>query len=133
MQFEHYMAFIRAQKRKTKKGVRTYYYLVENKRENGKVKQKVLKYLGTKPGRISVDLTVEQCRAILGNSILSTATSEELKRKLQETGICVPEGAIEKIIFSFDVPPKTCSLILIHHHLKNTNPKRKNVPNVVEF
>jgi len=100
------MAFIRAQKRKTKKGVRTYYYLVENKRENGKVKQKVLKYLGTKPGRISVDLTVEQCRAILGNSILSTATSEELKRKLQEMGICVPEGAIEKIIFSFDVPQK---------------------------
>jgi mannitol-specific phosphotransferase system IIBC component len=127
------MAFIRAQKRKTKKGVRTYYYLVENKRENGKVKQKVLKYLGTNPNKISVDLTVEQCTAILGSSILSTATAEELKRKLHEIGICVLDGAIEKIFFGLDVPQKTCSLVLIHHQLKNTNPKRKNVPNVVEF
>ena len=107
------MAFIRAQKRKTKKGVRTYYYLVENKRENGKVKQKVLKYIGTDPNKISVDLTVEQCTAILGSSILSTATAAELKRKLQEIGICVPEGSIEKIILSFDVQKKKCSLVLI--------------------
>lgn len=78
------MAFIRAQKRKTKSGIRTYYYLVENKWENGKVKQKVLKYIGTNPNKISVDLTVEQCTAILGSSILSTATAAELKRKFQE-------------------------------------------------
>jgi hypothetical protein len=113
VQFEHYMAFIRAQKRKTKDGIRTYYYLVENKRENGKVKQKVLKYLGTNPNKISVDLTVEQCTAILGSSILSTATAEERKRKLHEIGICVPEGSIEKLILSFDIQKKTCSLVLM--------------------
>jgi len=39
------MAFIRAKKR----GDKTYYYLVENKREGKKVRQKVLKYLGTSP------------------------------------------------------------------------------------
>ena len=39
------MAFIRAKKR----GDKTYYYLVENKREGKKVNQKVLKYLGTSP------------------------------------------------------------------------------------
>lgn len=37
------MAFIRAKK----KGKKVYYYLVENYREGNKVKQKVLKYLGT--------------------------------------------------------------------------------------
>jgi hypothetical protein len=98
------MAFIRAQKRKTKSGIRTYYYLVENKWENGKVKQKVLKYIGT---------NVEQCTAILGSSILSTATAAELKRKFQEIGICVPKGEIEKLILSFDVQKKTCSLVLM--------------------
>ena len=44
---DHYrrqMAFIRERRR----GNRTYYYLVENRREGKKVRQKVLKYLGTK-------------------------------------------------------------------------------------
>jgi len=36
------MAFIRARKR----GEKIYYYLVENRREGKKVKQRVLKYLG---------------------------------------------------------------------------------------
>ncbi len=107
------MPFIRAQKRKTKSGIRTYYYLVENKRENGKVKQKVLKYIGTNPNKITIDLTIEQCTAILGGSILSAATAEELKRKLQEIDICVLEGLIEKLILSFDVQKKTCSLVLM--------------------
>lgn len=39
------VAFIRAKRR----GDKTYYYLVETKREGNKVKQKVLKYLGTSP------------------------------------------------------------------------------------
>lgn len=38
------LAYVRAQKR----GNRTYYYLVEGKREGKKVKQTVLRYLGTK-------------------------------------------------------------------------------------
>lgn len=125
------MAFIRAQKRKTKSGIRTYYYLVENKREDGKVKQKVLKYLGTSPQKISVDLTMEQSKAILGSSILSVATSEELKGKLQEIGIHVPEGTIEKLTLSFDVQKKSLSRTRAILHLKDTTPKRKNVPTVV--
>jgi hypothetical protein len=36
------MAFVRTKR----KGNRTYYYLVESKREGNKVKQKVIKYLG---------------------------------------------------------------------------------------
>ncbi len=39
------MAFIRERRR----GNRTYYYLVENRREGKKVRQKVLQYVGTQP------------------------------------------------------------------------------------
>jgi len=39
------MAFVRTKR----KGNRTYYYLVESKREGTKVRQKVIKYLGTEP------------------------------------------------------------------------------------
>ena len=111
--FEHYMAFIRGQKRKTKSGIRIYYYLVENRRVDGKVKQKVLKYLGTNPNKITVDLTSEQARAILGDPILSETTSEELKENLQEMGIRVPEGPIEKVVLSIDVQKKLYSLLLM--------------------
>lgn len=37
------MAFVRAKR----KGSRVYYYLVESRREGKKVRQKVIKYLGT--------------------------------------------------------------------------------------
>ncbi len=39
------MAFVRAKRQ----GNRIYYYLVESKREGKKVRQKVIKYLGTEP------------------------------------------------------------------------------------
>jgi len=39
------VAFVRTKRQ----GNRIYYYLVENKREGKKVRQKVIKYLGTEP------------------------------------------------------------------------------------
>ena len=39
------MAFIRTKRQ----GSRVYYYLVESKRDGNKVRQKVIKYLGTEP------------------------------------------------------------------------------------
>ena len=39
------MAFVRVKRQ----GNRSYYYLVESKREGKKVRQKVIKYLGTEP------------------------------------------------------------------------------------
>ena len=110
--FDHHMAFIRGQKRKTKSGVRIYYYLVENQRVDGKVRQKVLKYLGTNPNKMTVDLTSEQATAILGNSILSEAASDELKGNLWEMGIRVPEGPIEKVVLSIDIQKKLYSPLL---------------------
>jgi len=39
------LAFVRVKRQ----GNRTYYYLVENKREGKKVRQRVVRYLGTEP------------------------------------------------------------------------------------
>ena len=39
------MPFVRAKHR----GQKSYYYLVENKREGTKVRQRIIRYLGTKP------------------------------------------------------------------------------------
>ena len=75
----------------SRSAIRTYYYLVESKRENGKVKQKVLKYLGTNPNKISVDLTVEQCTAILGSAILRHGRrlkgNKDVEELIQKEGV----------------------------------------------
>ena len=42
------MAFIREKRR----GSRSYFYLVENVRDNGKVRQKVIRYVGTRRPRL---------------------------------------------------------------------------------
>ena len=42
---EDKMAYVRAKHR----GQRVYYYLVESKREGNKVRQRIIRYLGTKP------------------------------------------------------------------------------------
>ncbi len=39
------MSFVRVKHR----GQKSYYYLVENKREGTKVRQRIIRYLGTKP------------------------------------------------------------------------------------
>ena len=56
------MAFVRTKR----KGNRIYYYLVESKREGKKVRQKVIKYLGTEPP------TKEQIEAVRRDDESST-------------------------------------------------------------
>ncbi len=45
MLVESKMPFVRAKHR----GQKVYYYLVESKREGNKVRQRIIRYLGTKP------------------------------------------------------------------------------------
>jgi hypothetical protein len=45
MWVEGQMSYVRAKRR----GNRAYYYLVESKREGKRVRQQVIRYLGTKP------------------------------------------------------------------------------------
>ena len=49
--------------RKQKRGRREYYYLVESHREGPKVRQKVLRYLGTgQPSKEYVDFLIRQIK-----------------------------------------------------------------------
>ena len=53
------MAFVRKQKR----GNRSYYYLVESKRDGNKVKQINLQYLGIqKPSEEKIDIMIKQIK-----------------------------------------------------------------------
>lgn len=79
------MAYIRAKKR----GDKTYYYLVEGRREGKKVKQKVLQYLGTsknlrvgKEGLPPTDITVD--RSVDYGSVAALHTLAE-RIRLSET------------------------------------------------
>lgn len=54
------MAFVRKQKR----GNRSYYYLVESKRNGAKVTQVNLQYLGTqKPPKEKIDLIIKEIKS----------------------------------------------------------------------
>ena len=61
------MAFVRTKR----KGNRIYYYLVENQREGKKVRQKVIKHLGTKPP------TKEQREGTMRATLYARVSSEE--------------------------------------------------------
>ena len=54
------MAFVRSQKR----GNRSYYYLVESKRNGNRVKQINLQYLGTqKPSKEKIDFIIKKIKS----------------------------------------------------------------------
>ena len=83
------MSFICSRKRVLKNGKeRTYYYRVENYREGGKVRQRVLEYLGTNPNRMSIDIDVMTAAKVA--SILSSNPSPtQAMKMLRDAGIPV--------------------------------------------
>jgi len=53
------MAFVRVKR----KGNRIYYYLVESKREGNKVRQRVIRYLGTEqPTRLQIEAILKEVK-----------------------------------------------------------------------
>lgn len=75
------MAFIR----KKKRGNRVYYYLVEGRWINGKVKQKVLSYLGTR-----YDEAMKQKQVIENQRQIRTEKAdyaEQVRKHLKSLGI----------------------------------------------
>ena len=83
------MSFIYGKNRVLKNGKkRTYYYRVENYREGGKVRQRVLEYIGTNPNRLSMEIDVATASKVA--SMLSSAPSPTLAAKLlRDAGIPV--------------------------------------------
>lgn len=105
----HNMAYVRTKKRKGK----TYYYLVEGKRINGKVKQKVLKYLGTHPEMVKVDLDKAKVKTLAETVFLEDInTSDELKTCLDQIGIPYPERDIVEMNLSHKIGEKKFNLFL---------------------
>lgn len=89
------MAYIRTKTREGKEGVLTYYYLVEGKRIDGKVKQKIIKYLGKNPNTVTVELDEKQTKDLVKDVFLAGITvQEELKSKLKQLEIPAPDQDI---------------------------------------
>lgn len=108
------MSFIRHKIKTLASGEkRKYYSLVENYWENGKVKQRVLKYMGTFPFQTKFD--VEPNVAIELAKILSnTNTSiEYLKEKLEDFGIHLPPCEIKDVDLIFS-PGQRKPVVHIH-------------------
>ena len=107
------MSFIVERKRQGKSGILSYFYLVEGYREDGKVKQRLLKYLGTSPFQKKFDL--EPKVAIELAKILSdrNATIEEVTDKLETFGIHPPPGKLKDIELIF-FPGERKPVVHIH-------------------
>lgn len=91
------MAYIREKKRMGKSGILTYYYLVEGERIDGKVKQKVIGYLGTKPHVQTIKLDQAQIKGVVNEVFLVDLTPDDLKDKLKQLKIPIPEGIIKEM------------------------------------
>ena len=103
-----YMTYVRAKTRKGKTGNLTYYYLVEGKRINGKMKQKVIKYLGKNPDAVVVELDKMQTKAVIEEVFLAELTPEELKIRLKQLRIPAPEGTIVEMNLTHKIGGKKC-------------------------
>lgn len=107
--YGHNMAYVRAKKRKGK----TYYYLVEGTRVDGKVKQKVLKYLGPNPGVVKTVLDKEKTKVLAETVFLEDIeTSDELKTCLDRIGVPYPEQDIVEMNLSHKIGKKKFNLFL---------------------
>ena len=107
--YGHNMAFVRAKKR----GDKTYYYLVEGKRVDGKVKQKVLEYLGPNPKVVKATLDKAKTKVLAETVFLEDIrTSDELKSCLDRIGISYPESDIVEMNVSHKIGGKKFNLFL---------------------
>lgn len=107
------MSFVRKKSRKLSSGeIKDYYYEVENKWENGKVKQKVIRYLGDTPYKKRFDINDEE--ALLVSQILFEKDSDpgSVKERLEEIGLPVPPGELKEVHLVFKPPLGSCFIII---------------------
>lgn len=107
------MSFVRKKSRKLTSGeVKDYYYEVENKWENGKVRQKVIRYLGDTPYKKQFDINNE--KALLVSQILFEKNSdpESVKERLKEIGLPVPPEELKEVHLVFKPPLRSCFIII---------------------
>lgn len=100
------MAFVRA----IKKPYGTYYALVENKRIDGKVRQKVLRYMGTSPVTTKIEVEPEAAVEAVRVLFAEELTPGEIRRRLEGFGLSIPSGKIRSISLTYDTFKKTIAL-----------------------
>lgn len=104
------MSFIRKKSRRTKKGeVLNYYYLVENRWVNGKVRQKIIKYLGTSPNTREIPLDPSLAGPLAQAIMSGTASVDQIKEILQQLGIPIT-GRVKQVSLTFNPPLQKLSL-----------------------
>lgn len=107
------MSYIRDKKKTLASGeIAHYYEEVESYWKGGKVKQRVIKYLGKYPYQTQVELDSElasKVARILADTDISPKTQKE---KLEELGIPIPQGKLKEAKIIFDPPQKKPTLFL---------------------
>jgi hypothetical protein len=99
------MAFVRAIKKK----YGTYYALVENKRINGKVVQKVIKYLGTSPNEQEIQIEPKIAVTIAQTLISGSATATDVKKVLKNIGLPI-KGRLKQVSLIYKPPLRKFTL-----------------------
>jgi len=98
------MAYIVGRKRNGKSGILTYYYLVEGYRKDGKVKQRILKYLGKSPFQTEFDLDPKLGVQVAQVLSKKNQSSDKLKQQLEKLGIPFPQGELKEARLIFKPP-----------------------------
>lgn len=105
------MSYLRSIERTLKDGTRQrYWYRVEGYRQDGKVRQRVVDYLGTNPNRRAIVLPDPNFAARVAVAILQDAPSPtETRRRLRALGIDLPTRP-QKVSLVYNPPLRRYAL-----------------------
>ena len=99
------MSFIRNKPRVLASGeIKNYYYEVENYWKDGETKQRVIKYLGTKPYPTTFDLDHETATKVTQIILEKDITPAKVKEQLESIGIPIPQDEVNEVQLVFKPP-----------------------------
>ena len=105
------MTFIRCKPRKLSSGeIQKYYYEVENYWENGKTKQRVIRYIGKNPYPTQFDIKPDIAKLVSQIIVEKEITPTQLKSKLESIGIPISPGELKEVQLRFKPPLKKYSI-----------------------
>jgi len=126
------MSFVRKKSRKLSSGeIKDYYYEVENKWENGKVKQKIIRYLGDTPYKKQFDINDEKARLVSQILFEKDSDPRSVKERLKEIGLPVPPGELKEVHLVYEkeiyLEPDEIYCPVCFHRLTVRNTKRRTI------
>ena len=79
---------------------------MENKWQDGKVKQKVIRYLGTTPYQNRFDIDNEKAQQVSQILFEKDSNLSRVKDRLKDIGLPVPSGELKEVHLVFKPPPR---------------------------